>query len=191
MSDYNAFSIQWLLDTMSITQWNMCRITTCLWAFFDTTFVDMKIYKLRHLNVLYTNWFGWSFSPIVLFFLAKVRSSSQDDHMCRYAQNRAREWAITWHASLEAAFHTCDSLTKRISRVFAPPNQAYRVRLRCLTFRQGKKELSDFVQKLWTFLAAMQLHPLSEATPVTSFMKGLPSGVARRFFVSIVRLSKR
>ena len=63
--------------------------------------------------------------------------------------------------------------------MFAPPNQAYRVRSRHLSSRHGKKELSDYVQGLKTLVAAMQLDPLPEEVRVTIFMEGLRTGVAR------------
>ncbi|CEG49899.1 uncharacterized protein PHALS_07636 [Plasmopara halstedii] len=48
---------------------------------------------------------------------------------------QAREWAVT-----------CGVLRKlQLSRVFSPPNQAYRVRSHFLAARQGNKELVDFV----------------------------------------------
>ncbi|CAH0488523.1 unnamed protein product [Peronospora farinosa] len=54
---------------------------------------------------------------------------------------RAREWALTSDVSVNAAFTTWEMLKKELTCVFAPPNQAYRVRSRFLATRQGKKEL--------------------------------------------------
>ncbi|CAI5713542.1 unnamed protein product [Peronospora farinosa] len=68
---------------------------------------------------------------------------------------RAREWALTSGVS------------------------AYRVRSRFLATRQGKKELSDYVQELRSLIAAMQQDPLAEEVRVTIFMEGLRTGVAR------------
>ena len=52
-------------------------------------------------------------------------------------------------------------------RMFAPPNQAYRVRSHFSASRQGKKEISIYVQELRALLAATQLDPLLEAVQVT------------------------
>ncbi|CAI5704679.1 unnamed protein product [Peronospora farinosa] len=92
---------------------------------------------------------------------------------------RAREWALTSGVSVNAAFPTWEMLKKQLTCVFAPPNQAYRVRSRFLATRQGKKELSDYVQELRTLIAAMQQDPLAEEIRVTIFMEGLRTGVAR------------
>ena len=92
---------------------------------------------------------------------------------------RAREWALTCNTSVETAFPTRDASKAQLSRVFAPPNQAYRVRSRFLSTRQGKNELTDYVQELRTLIAAMQLDPLPEVVCVTTFMEGLRTGVTR------------
>ena len=92
---------------------------------------------------------------------------------------RAREWALTCGTSVDLAFPTCDSLKLDLLRVFSPPNQAYRVRSRFLSTRQGKNELTDYVQELRTLMAAMQYDPLPETVYVTAFMEGLRTGVSR------------
>ncbi|GMF40303.1 unnamed protein product [Phytophthora fragariaefolia] len=92
---------------------------------------------------------------------------------------RAREWALTCGTSVETSFPTWEQLKQQPSRVFAPPNQAYRVRSRFLATRQGKKELVDYVQELRTLIASMAVDPLPEAVTVTVFMEGLPTGMAR------------
>ncbi|GMF59106.1 unnamed protein product [Phytophthora fragariaefolia] len=92
---------------------------------------------------------------------------------------RAREWSITCGTSVETSFPTWELLKQQLSPVFAPPNQACRVRSRFLATRQGKKELVDDVQELRTLIAGMAVDPLPEAVTVTVFMEGLRTGVAR------------
>lgn len=69
--------------------------------------------------------------------------------------------------------------TRPLSRVFAPPNQAYCARSRFFASRQGKRELEDFVQDLRRLIAGMAADPLHEVVTVTIFMEGLRSGVAQ------------
>ncbi|GMF51892.1 unnamed protein product [Phytophthora fragariaefolia] len=92
---------------------------------------------------------------------------------------RAHEWALMCGTSMETSFSTWEQLKQQLSRVFAPPNQAYHVRPRFLATRQGKKELVDYVQELRTLIAGMAVDPLPEAVTVTVFMEGLRTGVAR------------
>ncbi|KAG3231172.1 hypothetical protein PI124_g23733 [Phytophthora idaei] len=92
---------------------------------------------------------------------------------------RARQWALTCGTSVDAAFPTWAQLKQQLSRMFAPPNQAYRIRSRSLATRQGKKELLDYVQELRTLIAGTAADPLPEAVTLTVFMEGLRTSAAR------------
>ncbi|KAI9995156.1 hypothetical protein PInf_012203 [Phytophthora infestans] len=94
-------------------------------------------------------------------------------------EGRAREWALACGTSVDAAFPTWDQLKQQLSRVFAPPNQAYRIRSKLLATRQGKKELLDYVQELRMLTAGMAADPLPELVSVTVFMEGLRVSAAR------------
>ncbi|OWZ00336.1 hypothetical protein PHMEG_00028491, partial [Phytophthora megakarya] len=70
-------------------------------------------------------------------------------------------------------------LKQQLVRVFAPPNQAYRVRSTFLSTRQGRKDLLDYVQELRTLVAGLASDPLPEVVTVTVFIEGLRAGAAR------------
>ena len=53
------------------------------------------------------------------------------------------------------------------------------MRSRFLSARQGKKELSEYVQELRSLIAVMHLDPLPEMVYVTVFMEGLCTDVAQ------------
>ncbi|KAG3153257.1 hypothetical protein PC128_g22613 [Phytophthora cactorum] len=80
---------------------------------------------------------------------------------------------------VDAAFPTWAQSKQQLSRVFAPPHQAYRIRSRFLATRQGKKELLDYVQELRTLIAGTAVDPLPEAVTLTVSMEGLRTSVAR------------
>lgn len=63
--------------------------------------------------------------------------------------------------------------------MFASPDQTFRIRLRLIATRQGKRTLEDYVQELRTLIAAMHQDPMQEAIVVTVFMGGLNEGVAQ------------
>ncbi|CEG48403.1 Retrotransposon gag domain [Plasmopara halstedii] len=92
---------------------------------------------------------------------------------------RAREWALACGTSGEAAITSRVELELQLSRVFSPPNQAYRVRARFLAARQGNNELVDFVQEMRFLITGMAADPLPEAVTMTVFMEGLRTGLAR------------
>ncbi|ETO60134.1 hypothetical protein F444_21632, partial [Phytophthora nicotianae P1976] len=81
--------------------------------------------------------------------------------------------------SVDTAFPTWEQLKQQMSRVFARPNQAYRIRSKFLATRQGKKELLDYVQELRTLIAGMAADPLPELVTVTLFMEGPRVSAAR------------
>ncbi|KAG2771833.1 hypothetical protein PC116_g20563 [Phytophthora cactorum] len=92
---------------------------------------------------------------------------------------RTCEWALTYGTSVDAAFPTWAQLKQQLSRMFAPPNQAYRIRSRFLATRQGKKEVLDYVQELRTLIAGTAVDPLLEVVTLTVFMEGLRTSAAR------------
>ncbi|KAG3077357.1 hypothetical protein PI124_g22151 [Phytophthora idaei] len=92
---------------------------------------------------------------------------------------RARKWALTCGTSIDAAFPTWAQLKQQLSRVFAPPNQAYRIRSRFLATGQSKRELLGYVQELRTLIAGTAADPLLEAVTLTEFVEGLRTSAAR------------
>ncbi|CEG49564.1 Retrotransposon gag domain [Plasmopara halstedii] len=90
----------------------------------------------------------------------------------------ARMGTDVWHF-VEAALPSLAELKLQLSRVYSPPNHAYRVRSRFLAARQGNKGWVDFVQEMRTLIAGMAADPLPEAVTVTVLMEGLRTGVVR------------
>ena len=62
---------------------------------------------------------------------AMFRSETQQFGVAIFMHNgRVKEWTLSCDASVEAAFTTLNLLRRQMLYVFAPPNQAYRVRSR-------------------------------------------------------------
>ena len=68
---------------------------------------------------------------------------------------RAREWDVTCGASVDLAVPRWDLIELDLLPVFSPPSQAYRVRSRSLSTRQGNNNITDHVQELRTLMSAM------------------------------------
>ena len=60
---------------------------------------------------------------------------------------RATELALTCSTSADLMFPTSDSLKLDLLQLFSTSNQACRVRSRFMSTRQGKNELTDYVQE--------------------------------------------
>ncbi|KAG3088311.1 hypothetical protein PI125_g18394 [Phytophthora idaei] len=87
---------------------------------------------------------------------------------------RAREWTLAWGTSVDAVFPTWVQLKQQLSRVFALPNQAYRIRSHSLATRHGKKELLDYVHDRRDGGGSS-----TRAVTLTVFMEGLRTSAAR------------
>ena len=85
---------------------------------------------------------------------------------------RALDWAISCNTSINDAFPSLELLQQQMIRMFAPPDQAFRLRARLVASRQGKRTLEDYVQELITLVAAVHQNPVQEANVVTVVMGG-------------------
>ena len=90
---------------------------------------------------------------------------------------RALDWALSCNTSINDAFPSWESLQQQMTRMFAPPDQAFRLRARLVASRQGKRTLEDYAQELRALVASMHQDPVQEAMVVTIFMGGLSDGV--------------
>ncbi|KAG3120394.1 hypothetical protein PI124_g8232 [Phytophthora idaei] len=91
---------------------------------------------------------------------------------------RAHEWELTGGTFVDAVFPTWAQLKQRLSRMFAPPNQAYRIRSCFLATRQSKKDLLDYAQESRTLIAGTAADPLPVAVSLTVFAEGLRTSAA-------------
>ncbi|GMF61262.1 unnamed protein product [Phytophthora fragariaefolia] len=99
-------------------------------------------------------------------------------------EGKEGESLLLWTRELEMAMGLAlpkteqQRLKQQLSRVFATPNHAYRVRSRFLATRQSKKEFVNYDQELRTLIAGMAVDSLAEAVTMTVVIEGLRTGVA-------------
>ena len=65
------------------------------------------------------------------------------------------DWALSCNTSINDAFTSWEPLQQQMTRMFAPPDQAFSLRTRLVASRQGKRTQEDYVQELRTLVAAM------------------------------------
>ncbi|KAG2787531.1 hypothetical protein Pcac1_g3214 [Phytophthora cactorum] len=92
---------------------------------------------------------------------------------------RAKSWAYTREATTPGCFASWAQLCEQLRAAFLPANYEYRQRSRFLSWKQGKRELHEYIQEMWELTASLVGNPLHEHIKVTVFMDGLRVGPAR------------
>jgi hypothetical protein len=93
-----------------------------------------------------------------------------------HLQGAAHEWAFTWEINQPGYFHSWKFLQDSMSKMFLPPNAAFKHRADFLNARQGKRSIYEFVQELRKLRASLSAQPIPEDVMVTVFMEGLEIG---------------
>ena len=94
-------------------------------------------------------------------------------------QGAAHDWAFTWEINQPGYFGTWKFLQEAMSKMFLPPNAAFRHRAEFLHCQQGKRSIYEFVQELRKLRASLSDNPIPEDVMVTVFMQGLEIGPAK------------
>ncbi|KAG2960117.1 hypothetical protein PC119_g26495 [Phytophthora cactorum] len=92
---------------------------------------------------------------------------------------RAKSWAYTREATTPGCFASWAQLCEQLRAAFLPANYEYRQRSRFLSWKQGKRELHEYIQEMWELTASLVGNSLHEHIKVTVFMDGLRVGPAR------------
>ncbi|POM77005.1 Gag protein, partial [Phytophthora palmivora] len=90
---------------------------------------------------------------------------------------RAKTWAYTREATTPGCFTTWVQPCQQLRAAFLPANYEYRQRSRFLAYKQGKRELHEYIHEMRVLAASLVGNPLPEHIKV--FMDGLKVGPSR------------
>ncbi|POM76392.1 LOW QUALITY PROTEIN: Gag protein [Phytophthora palmivora] len=82
-------------------------------------------------------------------------------------------------ATTPGCFTTWAQLCQQLRAAFLPANYEYRQRSRFLAWKQGKRELHEYIQEMRVLAASLVGNPLPEHTKVIVFMVGLKVSPSR------------
>jgi len=92
---------------------------------------------------------------------------------------RAKSWAYAREVTTPGCFTSWTQLCEQLRAAFLPANYEYRQRSRFLSCKQGKRELTEYIQEMRELCASLAGTSLPEHVKVTVFMDGLRIGPAR------------
>ncbi|POM75511.1 Gag protein, partial [Phytophthora palmivora] len=98
---------------------------------------------------------------------------------------RVKTWAYTREATTPGCFTTWAQLCQQLRAAFLPANYEYRQLSRFLAYKQGKRELHEYIQEMRVLATYAVGNPLPEHIKVTVFMDGLKVSPSRTQLVRV------